>query len=310
MKQWFYAADGQQQGPFSELEIQNLLLSRTITPSTLVWSAGMAEWTPLAQAPGLEPMSQIVTGAIISATAPPPPQFAPAEEFTAGSVIGEGWSVFKTNWLNILIVGLSLFGINFLIAIAQVIITWGAGAGFGQLFNLITMIFVSPCLMIGYWTVLLQIVDGEEFSIGAIFSRFDQWWMAALTYVVSIIIIIIGFIFLIIPGIIASLLLFFWMAICADEGKGCDHLASLKKSYELVKTTLAADVRPDNCVYRHFNNRFFTSHRGNHPCSSLDSRLHRGRLSQTGSQKYFSPHFIQLKPGEIIIYETMVLRTQ
>jgi uncharacterized RDD family membrane protein YckC len=38
---WFYAKDGQQQGPVSESDLGQL-----VTPDTLVWHAGMTEWQP------------------------------------------------------------------------------------------------------------------------------------------------------------------------------------------------------------------------------------------------------------------------
>jgi len=43
---WFYAADGQQRGPVSESEFKTLLQSGLITPDTLVWREGMANWVP------------------------------------------------------------------------------------------------------------------------------------------------------------------------------------------------------------------------------------------------------------------------
>jgi len=45
-KKWYYAEQGQQQGPVSEEELKKRLRSGQLEPTDLVWSRGMAEWTP------------------------------------------------------------------------------------------------------------------------------------------------------------------------------------------------------------------------------------------------------------------------
>jgi uncharacterized RDD family membrane protein YckC len=47
---WYYALNGQQQGPVSELDLSQLVASGTINGATLIWSDGLADWQPLAQA--------------------------------------------------------------------------------------------------------------------------------------------------------------------------------------------------------------------------------------------------------------------
>jgi membrane protease subunit (stomatin/prohibitin family) len=47
--QYFYAANGTQAGPVSFEQLQSLFASRTVNKDTLVWKAGLAEWTPLQQ---------------------------------------------------------------------------------------------------------------------------------------------------------------------------------------------------------------------------------------------------------------------
>jgi uncharacterized RDD family membrane protein YckC len=46
---WYYAKDGQQVGPVGESEWTQLLSLGTITPSTLVWREGMANWQPFSE---------------------------------------------------------------------------------------------------------------------------------------------------------------------------------------------------------------------------------------------------------------------
>ncbi|MBB4685049.1 SPFH domain-containing protein [Amycolatopsis jiangsuensis] len=66
-EQWYLGAGGQQLGPFDRGQLAQQVSSGTLTRETLVWKAGMAEWTAAAQVPEVAPL--------LAATPPPlPPQ--------------------------------------------------------------------------------------------------------------------------------------------------------------------------------------------------------------------------------------------
>lgn len=65
--QYFYAANGQQTGPVSFEQLQSLFANRTVNKDTLVWKAGLAEWTALQQ---LDELKSFLGGN----TPPPLPQ--------------------------------------------------------------------------------------------------------------------------------------------------------------------------------------------------------------------------------------------
>jgi hypothetical protein len=46
---WYYAADAQQVGPFTDEQFRDLVTKGTIQPTTLVWQAKLANWIPLSQ---------------------------------------------------------------------------------------------------------------------------------------------------------------------------------------------------------------------------------------------------------------------
>jgi hypothetical protein len=52
-RSWFYAAGGQQQGPYPEAQFRELLARGTVTADTLVWTEGMAAWQKAGEVPGL-----------------------------------------------------------------------------------------------------------------------------------------------------------------------------------------------------------------------------------------------------------------
>ena len=46
---WYYEQNGNRIGPVDEATMRSLIADRTISIDTLVWTSGMANWTPLQQ---------------------------------------------------------------------------------------------------------------------------------------------------------------------------------------------------------------------------------------------------------------------
>src|SRR6202522_1899507 len=84
---WFYASQGQQQGPYSEAQLRELFAKGIVTPGTLLWSEGMANWQRAAEIPGL----------FSGGWAPPaiPAQGMPT---TTGGVAGQALSIEFGIW--------------------------------------------------------------------------------------------------------------------------------------------------------------------------------------------------------------------
>lgn len=53
-KDWYYAVEGNSNGPVSEAELQELVTVGTIRSDTLVWQEGMEDWLPYARAQGTQ----------------------------------------------------------------------------------------------------------------------------------------------------------------------------------------------------------------------------------------------------------------
>lgn len=54
--QWYLGVTGQQQGPFTLGDLAAQVHGGALTPTTLVWKSGMAQWTPAQQVPELIPV--------------------------------------------------------------------------------------------------------------------------------------------------------------------------------------------------------------------------------------------------------------
>ncbi len=71
---WYYEQNGNRIGPVDEATMRSLIANRTISIDTLVWTNGMANWTPLQQ-------TQLAAGLPVpppmSHSAPTTPQYHP-----------------------------------------------------------------------------------------------------------------------------------------------------------------------------------------------------------------------------------------
>ncbi len=54
-RSWFYASNGQQQGPYPEAQLRDLITRGTVGADTLVWTEGMSGWQRAGEIPGLVP---------------------------------------------------------------------------------------------------------------------------------------------------------------------------------------------------------------------------------------------------------------
>lgn len=52
-RSWFFASNGQQQGPYGEARVRDFIAQGAIGPDTLVWTEGMANWQRAGDVPGL-----------------------------------------------------------------------------------------------------------------------------------------------------------------------------------------------------------------------------------------------------------------
>jgi hypothetical protein len=58
---WYYAANGQQVGPVSEEQFEQLIRSGTLQPTSLVWREGLPEWQTLQAVRGAAPATSAMT---------------------------------------------------------------------------------------------------------------------------------------------------------------------------------------------------------------------------------------------------------
>jgi hypothetical protein len=87
-RSWFYASDGQQQGPYPEIQFRDLIARGTVTAETLVWSEGMTGWQRAGDIPGL----------LSGASGPPAVPRSGAPQTSAGGYGGGALSIDFGIW--------------------------------------------------------------------------------------------------------------------------------------------------------------------------------------------------------------------
>jgi hypothetical protein len=110
-RSWFFASQGQQQGPYPEAQLRELIASGAVTAETLVWSEGMTGWQKAGEIPGL-----------LSAAAGPPAvpyQGGPPASTGSGSLSLE-FGIWEFTWRSLVF----LVGAVFVIPLPWVLVMY------------------------------------------------------------------------------------------------------------------------------------------------------------------------------------------
>ena len=98
-RSWFYASNGQQQGPYPEAQLRDLIARGTVRADTLVWSEGMAGWEKAGTIPDL-----MMSGGSAPPAVPRPggPPMAPNGGYASGSsVLSFDFGIWDFVWRSV-----------------------------------------------------------------------------------------------------------------------------------------------------------------------------------------------------------------
>lgn len=266
--QWFYSdAQKKQQGPVSFAQLQQLAAVGQIQPDSLVWNESMPNWTPAAEVSGLlpegaapsAPASQSTNPYATPATSNSPAVSAASMDYQIptqpipldiGFCFKQAWKHTLNNFGTIFLFGLCyfviLYGVGFLLAALAVmvegeqqvrfteagqVITESKGP-FSLLMDLVNWI-VTIFLGLGATRWGFRFLDGDNPPISELFSQGSKLFTAIVASILFGFAVVIGFILLIIPGIILALRLGFYQQAIVEKNLGI--LESLKYSWKLTR---------------------------------------------------------------------------
>jgi len=191
---WFYAAQGQQQGPFPEAQLRSLIARGTVTADTLVWSEGMAGWQRAGEIPGLTPGS----GSRPPSVPQPGGQMAGAGDYYSsagghddgGGSLSIDFEILEFTWRSIVL----LIGLVFIIPAPWAIVWYlrwivscvrlrgRPNLSFeGQAMTLVPWYFGAIVLVIGGALTGIHLINNLMFLVQiALYWLFLKWFVANL----------------------------------------------------------------------------------------------------------------------------------
>lgn len=239
MNEWFYAKGGQQQGPVTLLNLQELIRSGALDPADLVWRQGMPDWLPASSIPELNGQATVPGAGYAAHPFAYPTATGAVEEIAIGSQPIIPTACVKRAFdltvkhigplllATIIFVVISI-GANFGLKLLDSAMGWSS---YGEVINkefsstssgvntrmyvgsndqlsLISSIissFISVFFMLGATRVGLRIVDGKPFDIGMLFSGGAMLLKGFGAYIIYWIMVLLGLVLLIVPGVILML---------------------------------------------------------------------------------------------------------
>jgi hypothetical protein len=154
-------------------------------------------------------------------------------EVKVGDYFSRGWEIFKQQATLFI-----LFTVLLLVAQVPLLILpapLGAGGGEdspgGGILNFVFNV-IAPALTAGYYFVAFQLARGRSAVFGDFFQGFNKFLPIFLTALVSGILIAIGFVLLILPGIYLIVAYLFAQPLVID--KGADFWQAMETSRQLI----------------------------------------------------------------------------
>lgn len=269
MNDWYFGKSGQQQGPVGVEEIKRMIAAGELDPAKdMVWNPRMTDWLPASQVPELNGQEAPLPGQEMVSEQPFAYQTATGElnEIEPGSepiiataCLKRAFDLTMKNIGPILLITIIYVVISMLVSaglhffdhamgwepVGQVY-SRDFGGGSSVSYNLhaggddqlsfpssVISNVVSVFFMLGATRIGLRIVSGHAFDVGMLFSG-GRWLIKGfVAYVLFGLAIILGFICLIVPGIILMLRLGAYMNAIVEKDAGI--IESFKYSWNLTR---------------------------------------------------------------------------
>jgi hypothetical protein len=257
MSEWYYAKGGTQSGPVTFENLRELAGNGGLDAADLVWTSSMKDWQPAGEVEGLIAKPADVSQ---PAPDPSNPYAAPqsawnepaaatgaalqeiipgSEPIDVGACVKRGFELTKRNFGTILLVGITYFAVSiaagFIFGMIDNAMGFGASQGdwqtnegmgrfqFQQNSGPISAIFgnvFSILLSLGLVRIGLNLVSGRQVSVAMLFGEGRKLFTAIVTSILFGLMVVLGFVLLIVPGIYLMLRYGQYMTAIVDKDMG------------------------------------------------------------------------------------------
>ncbi len=154
-----------------------------------------------------------------------------SKDFSIGEALSFGWQVTKSNILFFILLYIIISIVNFVPGVLSDAVR-ESSAGLSLIITLAGMV-LSWVVSMGYIKILISFVDRESAEMGDLFSCFPLIFKYFFASILVGIVVLIGFVLLIIPGIIFSLMFMFYSYAIVDREAG--PIESMKISADITR---------------------------------------------------------------------------
>lgn len=238
MNEWFYTRDGMQLGPVDFETLRGMAAKGGLgAEKDLVWSNGMKDWTAAGKVAGL-----------FDQTPPPLPLVAPDSEPESGSVeplevgacVKRAFQLTKKNFGVLALAMISVIAVFFVAVLVLGAIDAAMGwkppiesaQNQGSVFNQLAMQVVSIFISLGATRFGLNLVSGSTVGVAQIFGEGDKLLRGIGVSILLGLMIVVGFLCLIVPGI--WLALKYGQAMTALVDRNCGVIEAFKYSSKIT----------------------------------------------------------------------------
>jgi uncharacterized membrane protein len=149
-----------------------------------------------------------------------------------GACYGNGMSKLSKNFLNLLLITVIVFIVGIPSWIGSTVSSWTDPFGLWGVFEFFFSLLVTGPLGYGVMYAYLKAARGEKPEVNDLAKVLENYWNILLANILTGIIIFVGFIFLIVPGIIFACKLAFVPYLVID--KKMDAVAAIQESWRLT----------------------------------------------------------------------------
>lgn len=239
--------DGEQTGPHETSAVVEMIGRGEVTADTLVWGTGMPDWVPAGDVAELRSHLGGGGGGFGSRSGPSghaipvPGDGMPGDRLSIGQAFSQGFATVFGNLPSVLVLMIVYFAVGAL-GIVPYLAALFAGGGFSAepsggsvLFIVVAYLFslaIYASLYGGLSWSMLRAVRGEPFGLGTLFAGFARIVPLFLFFLIYMILVTVGMIALVIPGIFLAVALILGPFLIMDRRVG--PIAAVRGSFRAV----------------------------------------------------------------------------